>query len=245
MARPGCSTRPANPPGRPICTTSHSSDGVTNASAVGDRSARQIVFVADADGSDAIRLNCVLATADEPIWSPDGQWIAYRQVDRSVNGSGAGAVADGATGIVIVHPDGTNERPIAAAGVSDVGWSPDSEHLRFIRSDGRGSAETIWESFLSASRTLSLRHSGRPRISSSERVAGSPGRARRHRDTPPLPGVSHLPRSGDRTRHATAGRVRRPERHVADARDRERRRLPTDDRGDGHRHRRGPGESVR
>lgn len=149
------------------------------------------VFVADADGSDAVRLNRVPATADEPIWSPDGQWIAYRQVDRSVNGSGAGAVADGATGIVIVHPDGTNERPIAAAGVGDVGWSPDSEHVRFIRSDGRGSAETIWESSLSGVAHAVVAALG-PAPDLFERTGSRFAwqSLAASRDTPPLPGVS-------------------------------------------------------
>ena len=107
------------------------------------------VFVANADGSDPVRLNRVPATADEPSWSPDGLWIAYRQVDRTKDAQGGGGpVADGATGIVIVHPDATGERTIKAAGVGAIAWSTDSKHLLFIRSNGRGSAETIWEASL-------------------------------------------------------------------------------------------------
>ena len=104
------------------------------------------VYVADADGSNPVRLNRVPAKADRPAWSPDGLWIAYRSVDhRAVNVGNGGSILDTGTAIVIVHPDGAGERTIAADGVADFAWGADSDRLRFVSTVEPGSGPTLWD----------------------------------------------------------------------------------------------------
>ncbi len=106
------------------------------------------VFVANADGSNPVQLNRVRGKADQPAWSPDGHWIAYRSVDHSAQQSGnGGTFVHRGTAIVIVHPDGTGERTIAAAGVDTFAWEPASDRLRFLATD-TDSASTVWEASL-------------------------------------------------------------------------------------------------
>ena len=54
-------------------------------------------------------------------WSPDGQWIAYR---------------DRAGGIVLIRPDGTDNRVIAAPRIGGLSWSPDGDWLLGGNVDG-------------------------------------------------------------------------------------------------------------
>ncbi len=100
------------------------------------------VFVANADGSGPIRLNAESGKADQPSWSPDGRWIAFRRVDRVPRQSEA------PTGIVISQPDGRGQQTIAADGVEAFAWGPDSDRLRFISSSGQGSGQTVSEAAL-------------------------------------------------------------------------------------------------
>ena len=113
-----------NCPGNPLCATD--------------------VFVANADGSDAVRLNQVRGKADLPSWSPDGRWIAFRDADRANHGGGQTTDAI-ATGIAMAHPDGTGQRTISADGVEAFAWGAESDRLRFIGDAGAGSAPTIRE----------------------------------------------------------------------------------------------------
>ena len=88
------------------------------------------VFVANPDGSNPVRLNRVAGKADQPAWSPDGRWIAY---------------AAAGTGIVIVRPDGTGERTIAADGVAAFAWGPESDRVRYLSVAAGQSVETLWD----------------------------------------------------------------------------------------------------
>jgi Tol biopolymer transport system component len=107
------------------------------------------VFVADNDGSHAIRLNEISGKADLPSWSPDGRWIAFRNVDRADQQNGnLETIGASATGIVITHADRTGERTIPADGVEAFAWGPGSDRLRFISDDAAGSAATIREATL-------------------------------------------------------------------------------------------------
>jgi len=55
------------------------------------------------DGSNALRLTTELASAGLPIWSPDGNWIAFR------------SDCGGAWVIWIMRSDGTNLRKMVNA----------------------------------------------------------------------------------------------------------------------------------
>ncbi len=115
----------------------------------GDPLCETDVIVANADGSQAIRLNKESGKADQPSWSPDGRWLAFRRVDRVARQSGTlGTIEATATGIVIAHPDGTGERTIAADGVEGFAWGPESDQLRFISGTGQQSAQMIKEASL-------------------------------------------------------------------------------------------------
>jgi TolB protein len=67
------------------------------------------------------------AGISRPLWSPDGQWIAFVTFD---NGKGEAKLN-------IIHPDGTGRREvgIGANGRDLAGWYPDSEALLIQASD--------------------------------------------------------------------------------------------------------------
>jgi len=90
------------------------------------------------------------ASTDEvlrwPVWSPDGAWIAY--ITRS-SYSQSGQLR-------LLHPDGTGDQPVAAAGVAGYGgytvawmeapsWSPDAQKLALAFSaDAPDGLSFIW-----------------------------------------------------------------------------------------------------
>jgi TolB protein len=80
------------------------------------------VCIVDLDGS-----NLTVVVSDppgyhvEPIWSPDGEWIAFR------------SIREGNHEIYIVHPDGTSETNLTNNPATDLepDWSPDSQWIVF------------------------------------------------------------------------------------------------------------------
>jgi Tol biopolymer transport system component len=99
------------------------------------------VIVAEADGANSAALGAT-GSADEPSWSPDGQWVAFRELIRSSFGDPAG------TGIAIERPDGSGHRQIAAGLIRGYSWSPRGDHLWFTVRDPEATAATIWETTL-------------------------------------------------------------------------------------------------
>lgn len=59
----------------------------------------------------------------DPVWSPDGAWIAYVQPGRSE--------------LVVVRPDGSDRR-VLAPDAFDVRWSPDSAQLAYVTGGREG-----------------------------------------------------------------------------------------------------------
>jgi dipeptidyl aminopeptidase/acylaminoacyl peptidase len=80
-------------------------------------------------GGQASRLGGDQDPSGDPVWSPDGQWLAYR-----------GRVGD-KTGLVVSRADGTNAKvltaiegtnaPLPGASTS-ISWSPDNRRIAFV-----------------------------------------------------------------------------------------------------------------
>ncbi len=77
-----------------------------------DLGGRILLYQLDTDTSAA------LIEGIRPVWSPDGQWIAYRRADG---------------GAALVHPDGSSQRNILDHEQLGWGlrWSPDSRYLLY------------------------------------------------------------------------------------------------------------------
>ena len=94
-----------------------------------DRSGTQQLYVMSADGSGQRRISFGGGWYAAPVWSPDGEWIAFT---RRVPGAGLR--------IGVIKPDGSGER-LLTAGPSDEGpsWAASGQELLFQRTgpDGR------------------------------------------------------------------------------------------------------------
>ena len=81
-----------------------------------------------ADGSNLTRLTNNPGDDDEPVWSPDGQRIAFTS-DR-----------DGINAIYVMNADGSNQTRLTAAQIErndEPAWSPDGQYIVFeSRRDG-------------------------------------------------------------------------------------------------------------
>ena len=100
-----------------------------------DRENNSDVYVVDAvAGSTPQRLTSWRGDDAEPVWSPDGAWIAYLQ-------SGEPQLSAYAQEIIAVIPStGGTPRLLAATldrDVGDLSWTPDGRTIRFILGDDR------------------------------------------------------------------------------------------------------------
>jgi len=98
-------------------------------------------FIAHADGAGVTQvpdLGTSVAQVDRlmPMWSPDGQWIAYVQVTLASEG------ADEVHDVYVVHPDGTGVRKLKTslggpgASFGFPSWAPDPRVQRLAYSAG-------------------------------------------------------------------------------------------------------------
>jgi TolB protein len=90
------------------------------------------VFVMNADGTgDRNLTQSTTAGENQPIWSPDGEKIAFIKQDE--NGYS----------INVMNADGTGRTRLTddAMVFSQIAWSPDGERIAFSRSDGAGTGE--------------------------------------------------------------------------------------------------------
>lgn len=89
-----------------------------------------------------------------PLWSPGGEWIAFR---RDVP-----ARADGLKGIWVIRPDGNGARYLAS-GEFPVSWSPDGKHVAILQSQAQVTPTSvdrrysIVDSATGQSRTIQVR----------------------------------------------------------------------------------------
>ena len=94
----------------------------------------EILFVANANGSDLHQISGWQPDFAGASWSPDGQWI--------LTGSGEGRLS-------LIHPDGSVQRQIALAPnpgsflVCWPKWSPDGQHIVFILSAACGGSQNL------------------------------------------------------------------------------------------------------
>ena len=103
------------------------------------------VFTADPDGTGVVQLNDPKTVADQPAWSPDGDWIAFRQADSAASQDDSTVDPDADVGLVVISPDLTATRTLDAKGVKAFAWSPEGDRLRYVRSEGQGRPATLWE----------------------------------------------------------------------------------------------------
>jgi Tol biopolymer transport system component len=117
------------------------------------------IWVTNADGSGATPLTqlTVYALCWQPVWSPDGNKIAYYSW-RALNGSDTNPGDNSPRNIWVMNADGSNDIPVTqlTAGASDSyfpQWSPDSKILAFYSSralngsngaNGQDATQNIW-----------------------------------------------------------------------------------------------------
>src|SRR5262249_6692104 len=94
------------------------------------RSGERRIYIVDVDGGRVVDVG----EGHRPAWSPDGNWILFDSPRDHT---------DNATGIYVMHPDGTDVRPLTPVNAAAAAWSPDGLHIIFswgglfvMRADG-------------------------------------------------------------------------------------------------------------
>ena len=101
----------------------------------------QIWVMSLADGH-SVRLGGPDESSGGPVWSPDGQWIAYHGSRADTRGLMV-ARPDGSAARFIAAMQGTNS-PLPSTGKT-VAWSPDGARLAFINAEpGPETADAYW-----------------------------------------------------------------------------------------------------
>jgi WD40 repeat protein len=112
-----------------LAMPSFAPDGTRFAAVEMHDSGNSMLAIVDAGSGDYRTLpGQPAATLATPLWSPDGQWIAY-WLPNELTGSD-GRVLDRGESVYITTPDGAAPRRIAAATfLSPQAWSPDGKRL--------------------------------------------------------------------------------------------------------------------
>ena len=94
------------------------------------------LYIAHADGSGVYRLTAAGNTSQQPVWSPDGKWIAYQK-----------AGGFGWPKVMLVRPDGSGRHDITSPSQglgADMVWSPDSQRLMITFGERPDYQYDIW-----------------------------------------------------------------------------------------------------
>ncbi|MEZ5559341.1 MAG: hypothetical protein R3E86_12475, partial [Pseudomonadales bacterium] len=97
---------------------------------------RTRLLVTAADGGTPRQYTFGDANADDPQWSPDGAWLAYRHT------------ADGGKPqLAVIAADGGGERLLTEfdAGIGEFRWAPDSTMLAFVATEPKSEAQKARE----------------------------------------------------------------------------------------------------
>jgi len=103
---------------------------------VSDREGNQEIYVMTAEGHDVTRLTEHPGNDFAPVWSPDGQWIAYECEDDTI----------GDMEICIMDATGGQRQMLTQNTVADrqPDWSPDGQYIIFTRQRSGSSLWDIW-----------------------------------------------------------------------------------------------------
>ena len=85
------------------------------------------IYVANADGTNIVRLTEGPVMENEPSWSPDGARIAFEGYDLASGGQPPSAVR-----LYVMNADGTGIREIGPENVQGPAWSPDGSELSYV-----------------------------------------------------------------------------------------------------------------
>src|SRR5262249_14428423 len=88
----------------------------------------QVWVMTVADGRSA-RLGAERDPSGNPVWSPDGQWLAYQGSTGDKSGLMVSR-ADGTNARLLAEMTGTNA-PLPGSG-GTITWSPDSKRIAFV-----------------------------------------------------------------------------------------------------------------
>jgi serine/threonine protein kinase len=102
------------------------------------------IYVVNADGSNRTVWLGGETCDVQPIWSPDGQWIAFIRISRDTNGNGQIDEGDAADVWVGKASGGGLQQLTSGVWATTPSWSPDSQWIAFTRlhdSNGNGQSD--------------------------------------------------------------------------------------------------------
>lgn len=124
-------TQPPPQPAGPLMLVYLSRTHDTTGDGFIDARDRRSLITVFADGSNPVQITGIDTDDDNPVWSPDRQWIAY-EARADINGDGV-IRTDDYTGIYVVAADGSSITRVTPANMFAAGptWAPDSARLAF------------------------------------------------------------------------------------------------------------------
>jgi len=86
-----------------------------------NRDGNEDIYLARSDGTGVTNLTNNPEDSGGPVWSPDGNHIAFTRYKN-----------DSVPVIYVMRPDGTNAHPVSVDGISLYAWSPDSQKIAYL-----------------------------------------------------------------------------------------------------------------
>jgi TolB protein len=88
------------------------------------------IYVANADGTNVVRLTDGPVMENEPSWSPDGSRIAFEGYDLASGGQPPSAVR-----LYVMNADGTGIRELGPENVQGPAWAPDGSEIAYVNTE--------------------------------------------------------------------------------------------------------------